>query len=217
MKIIGHRGAAGVATENTLPSIRKASTAKANFIEIDIRLTKDKKIVVSHDDSLLRVFGIHIKVSGHTLKDLKTACPELPTLEEALSSMKSSGAIIEAKEFIEPKLIMSQPAIVKKKNIRFASFNHRFLRELKKQYPDTFCYVLEHHSPFEIINKARKMHMNGIGLNYGVINPLTYFLARRDKMEIYIYTVNKKWLIGLMSFLYPKAYICTDFPDLVKK
>ncbi|MCA9342689.1 glycerophosphodiester phosphodiesterase [Candidatus Saccharibacteria bacterium] len=217
MKIIGHRGAAGVATENTLPSIRKAVAAKADFVEIDIRKTRDNKIVVSHDDSLLRVFGVRLKISAHTLKELHTVCPELPTLENALTTMKSAGAIIEFKEFIEPNRVMSIINKFNKKNVRFASFNHNLLRAIKKSNPDAFCYVLEHHSPFEIINKARKMHMNGIGLNYGVINPLTYFLARRDKMEIYIYTVNKKWIINVMGFFYPKAYICTDFPGLVKK
>ena len=217
MKIIGHRGAAGVATENTLPSIRKAVTSKVDFVEIDIRETNDHKVVVSHDDSLWRVFGVRKKISDHSLAELHKTCPELPTLEDALVAMKQAGAIIEFKEFIEPTQVMPIIEKLGKKNVRFASFNHRVLREIKKLYPDAFCYVLEHHSPFEIINKARKMHMNGIGLNYGVINLLTYFLARRDNMEIYIYTINKKWIINLMHFLYPNAYICTDYPSLVKK
>lgn len=47
--IIGHRGASGTAPENTLASIKRACTLGADYIEIDVRLTKDKVPVVLHD------------------------------------------------------------------------------------------------------------------------------------------------------------------------
>jgi len=217
MKIIGHRGAARLATENTLPSIRKAVAAGADYIEIDIRNTKDDTVVLSHDDSLERIFGIKLKISESTLKELKDICPELPTLEEALKTMKTKCAIVELKERISPQLIINTVTSLGKENVRFASFEHSLLQSIKADYPEAFCYILEHHSPFDIIHKAKKMKMDGIGLNYGIMNHFSYFLARHYNLEIYIYTINSRLIINLMSFLYPKALICTDDPSLVKK
>ncbi|NUM50809.1 MAG: glycerophosphodiester phosphodiesterase [Flavobacteriales bacterium] len=52
--LIGHRGAAGLAPENTLVSIKKAMELRVNRIEIDVHLTKDNVPVVIHDNTLSR-------------------------------------------------------------------------------------------------------------------------------------------------------------------
>lgn len=54
MEVIAHRGSSQAAPENTLPSIQKAIRDGANAIEIDVQLTKDKQIVVIHDEWLNR-------------------------------------------------------------------------------------------------------------------------------------------------------------------
>lgn len=217
MKIIGHRGAAGLAPENTIESIKKAVKAKVDFIEIDIRLTHDKKLVLSHDETLKRVYDVDLKISHHSLRELRTPCPELPTLEDAITACKKTNMIIEPKEFIEPKRIFAVTDKFPDIEFRFASFNHRVIRAIKKYRPEAFCYVLEHHSPFEILNKATKMKADGVGLNYGVINLLTYILAKRKKLDIYMYTLNKLWLARLLSFIYRDVAICTDRPDELSK
>lgn len=55
---IAHRGARAVAPENTLAAARKAYRAGADLWEFDIRLTKDEKLVVIHDDTLLRTTNV---------------------------------------------------------------------------------------------------------------------------------------------------------------
>jgi glycerophosphoryl diester phosphodiesterase len=47
--VIGHRGAAGLAPENTLAAFSKACEIGVNAVELDVLLTKDSKIVVHHD------------------------------------------------------------------------------------------------------------------------------------------------------------------------
>lgn len=213
MKIIGHRGAAGLALENTIESIREGVAAGADFIEFDVRMTRDHMLILNHDPSLVRTYGVNLNVSEHTLKELRVPCPTLPTLETALKACKTDGVIIELKEFIEPERVLAVTKKFPNLDIRFASFNHHFIRALKKISPQSFCYVLEHHSPFEIINRAAKMKADGVALNYGVLNPLTYLLAKRKKLHIYIYTLNKPWVATLLSWLYKDVYICTDYPD----
>jgi len=47
--VIGHRGAAGLAPENTLAAFSKACEIGVNAVELDVLLTKDRKTVVHHD------------------------------------------------------------------------------------------------------------------------------------------------------------------------
>ncbi len=60
-RLMGHRGAAGVAPENTLASIRAAWDEGVSWIEVDVMLTGDGRPVMFHDDSLRRTTG----VDGH--------------------------------------------------------------------------------------------------------------------------------------------------------
>lgn len=50
--LIGHRGARGLAPENTLPSFARALSLGVTILELDTAITKDGVIVISHDPSL---------------------------------------------------------------------------------------------------------------------------------------------------------------------
>jgi len=56
-KHISHRGGCGELPENTFPAFDNAIAKGAQIIELDVHLTKDKKVVVFHDPSLYRVTG----------------------------------------------------------------------------------------------------------------------------------------------------------------
>ena len=53
-RVIGHRGAAAHAPENTLASFRKAAALGARMVEFDVKLTRNRVPVVIHDDTLDR-------------------------------------------------------------------------------------------------------------------------------------------------------------------
>ena len=53
-RVFGHRGAAGVAPENTLPSFALAAALGATYLELDVHATRDGEIVVLHDPLLDR-------------------------------------------------------------------------------------------------------------------------------------------------------------------
>ena len=53
-KVIGHRGAAASAPENTLESIERAASLGARWVEFDAKLTEDGVVILMHDDTLNR-------------------------------------------------------------------------------------------------------------------------------------------------------------------
>lgn len=59
MEITAHRGASVKYPENTMSAFVGAKKLGADWIELDVQQTKDKKIVVSHDTNLSRVTGVN--------------------------------------------------------------------------------------------------------------------------------------------------------------
>lgn len=86
---IAHRGASAYKPENTLASFQKAIDLNVDMIEFDIRLSKDKKIVVIHDETVNRTTNGRGKVRNKDLEQLKLLNAgdgeSIPTLEEVLT------------------------------------------------------------------------------------------------------------------------------------
>jgi glycerophosphoryl diester phosphodiesterase len=64
--VIAHRGDHTEVPENTIESYKRAIKHSVDYIEIDLRTTKDSQLVIMHDESLLRMTGINAKVSALT-------------------------------------------------------------------------------------------------------------------------------------------------------
>jgi glycerophosphoryl diester phosphodiesterase len=71
MWVIAHRGASGVAPENTLTAFRRAVELGAAFIETDLQLSRDARLVALHDELLERTTDGQGAVSVKTLADLR--------------------------------------------------------------------------------------------------------------------------------------------------
>jgi glycerophosphoryl diester phosphodiesterase len=108
-EVIAHRGASGHTPENTISAIKKAIELNSTYVEIDVHLTKDRKVVVFHDDSLARTTNGQGQIGSKTLSELKTldagtwfsrefSGEKIPSLAEVLKlNFKSSKLIIEIK------------------------------------------------------------------------------------------------------------------------
>lgn len=69
--LVAHRGASGAAPENTLAAIKKALQSPAEYIEVDIHLTKDTQLVVMHDATVNRTTNGKGAIADLTLAELK--------------------------------------------------------------------------------------------------------------------------------------------------
>ncbi|MFX1314046.1 MAG: glycerophosphodiester phosphodiesterase [Promethearchaeota archaeon] len=101
---IGHRGTRTSFDENTLVAFNKAIEYGANFIEFDVRKTKDEKFVIMHDSSLERTtngLGLLNNITFNEIKKLKTNFNHfhIPSLFEVLNKLKGKiKFMIELKE-----------------------------------------------------------------------------------------------------------------------
>ena len=74
MLIIGHRGAPSIKHENTIASFQAALNHNVDGLEFDIRLSKDKQIIIFHDATLKRLSNQTEKVSD---KKCQYNCPKI--------------------------------------------------------------------------------------------------------------------------------------------
>jgi glycerophosphoryl diester phosphodiesterase len=219
MKVIGHRGAAGLEPENTIASVKAALNASVDGVECDVRLTRDGVFVLSHDEDLFRTCNDPRKIADLTYKEvakIRTANGEhsIPSLEEVLAVVGATPLYIEAKDtgWAEAlaNFLKDHP---KKEQCRVISFNHRELFAFNERLPKVPVFAIERNSPFDVFNTARVLGFSGVDLNFWLLNPLTYWLARLHKLEIIVYTVNKPWMAAFIRILYPKISITTNYPN----
>lgn len=216
MKIIGHRGAAGLALENTIEAIRAARKAGVDAIEFDIRVSTDGELVLSHDASLERTHGFDKKVRHMHSREIRSVrSPEgnrVPTLAEAVAAAKETPLVIEGKSEDWPELLATFILSRKLKNCTVISFNHQALAKFRELCPTVPTLVLEHRNPFDAINAARTYKFDGIDINYWTLSPLSYWLAKRHNLRIVVFTVNKPWVGRFLRVLYPSIAITTNVP-----
>lgn len=100
--VIGHRGAAGLAPENTLESLRRAKSAGATWVEFDVKLCKSDVPVLFHDDTLHRTTSAEGIVADTSWEDLKAldagswfgsefAGVTVPTLADTFDFLAAEG------------------------------------------------------------------------------------------------------------------------------
>lgn len=112
-KIVGHRGFKSKYPENTIVSFLAAMDFGVDSIEFDVRLTKDRQLVVTHDNTVDRcsngkglvcdfLFEDIRKLDFGSWKDSKFAGTQIPTLEETLEAILSKDPnfplLVELKE-----------------------------------------------------------------------------------------------------------------------
>lgn len=216
--IIGHRGAAGLALENSQDSLLAALGHEIDAIEFDVRCTKDGKLVVMHDKHTARIAKQKVLVSQKTLAELQDIKlnngQHIPSLEEVFDLIGANKPMVidikdngSADELL--RVVSEHPDAV----VSFTSLKYGELHKLHQARPDLPIYVRDLLNPFEIVHTAVRMHAEGISLNMWLMNPLTYWLAKRRSLEIRIYTVNSRQLVRFFQKLYPGIVIYTNHPQ----
>lgn len=141
--IIAHRGASGLEPEHTLLSYKRAIKDKTDFIEIDLRQTKDGKLVAIHDKDVKRTTNGKGKVQELTLSQLKKfnagKGQKILTIEEIIKEFGlSTNYYIETREDNNGNLVMEQELVdilnkynlIAKHKVILQSFSEKSLKKL---------------------------------------------------------------------------------------
>ena len=234
--VVAHRGASMEAPENTLPAYIKAWDQGVDAIELDVRETKDKRLICIHDDSLGRVSESEYTVSQETLAALKTidvggfrskkfANIYIPQLKEAFDCKpKKSKIFVE----IKPSKIsfnelnkMVETDVMSKLNTHFLGFYPNVVKALIKRFdipatlsiiPAFFDYDYEKIS--SLLEKSKSF-----GISQQIDSKKSMNLIKKFKEEgkyCITWTVNnKKYMRGLIEL--GVDAIITDNPKKLLK
>lgn len=229
VQIIGHRGAAGLAPENTLPGLEKAIALGLAYAEVDIQMTKDGAVVLMHDKTVDRTTNGKGKVGELSLEEIKKLDAgskfssdfkgtKVPTLQEALELIKTSSTtlVIEIKSpELYPGIKEKVHEIISKydafDNCYIISFDTAFVDKLKATYPKIRIGHLYLKPPKKMVD------VPFISVHYF---SATFFNKRiqqhrQNGTRVWVWTVNNtKKLQSLQS----KGIdgITTDYPNLVR-
>lgn len=210
-KIIAHRGAAGYAPENTFAAFDKAIELKADYIELDVQMSHDGELIVSHD-----------AYNSHQHE-------QIPTLNDVLNHYHHKiGLLIELKNpehypGIEKKLaqLLKNKKLDRKKNdaIIVQSFNQQAIKRFSKLAPTIPTGLLLNFHPSELTNEKLKEFSSFV--NY--LNPPAFWIDHQlvqkihhAGMKVFCWTVNDKQLFTQIKKMNVDGII-TDFPDLPKQ
>lgn len=227
MLVIGHRGAAGLAPENTLAALRAGFDAGADILEFDIRLTKDGIPILLHDASLRRTHDQRVTVSRYTIDELRKLTIDhtnnIATLEEILDEFfgkvvlniemkqrKSAATIID---LIESRYIVDSSDW---NHVVLSSFKVDELKRARRRSENIRLWLLHDRNPFLFISYAKKLDIDGVGFHRPHLHPLALRIARRYKLFTYVFTVNRPEA-AILAARQKVAGVVTDYPDRITR
>lgn len=211
-RIIGHRGAAALAPENTLAGIRAANRMGAPWVEFDVKLTQDRRAVLLHDATLDRTTTGNGRLRETTLEGLGRldaglpfstdfAGETVPTLEEALDLLidLDMGCNIEIKpdEGLEDETarialeIAADMWPAKSPPPLVSSFATEALTTAREMLPDWPRGLLGAALPDDWRERAVAIEASSIHLARDKITPQIAAMVKDAGLALAAYTVNE--------------------------
>ena len=218
LKIIGHRGARGLAPENTIAALKVALRYKVDEVEIDVRCTKDHVAILSHDPSITGIMAERLAVHSHEFPELRAHQPDLATLSEAIKTVKRRVPIrIEVKQHgvLQPVIRAVSEALAtgcKPADFCFASFDYHILRALHTAFPDISLVVNERWSGVRATSRARRLQTRQLAMDQRFLWSGFIRIASHSGYSLTPYTVNDREKAERWE-RYGITGIVTDYPD----
>ena len=226
MLIIGHRGAMGHETENTLASIQKAMDLGVDMIEIDVFKIESGEIVVFHDERLERLSNAGGNIEEYNIYDLNKVILDgnhkIPMLQDVLKLIDNKVALnIELKGAnTADKVNFVIDYYINKKDWSFdnfivSSFNWKELKELRSINDSIAIAVLTEEEPIaDAIAVAKALDATAVNPWFKTLTKAQVRQIHAENFKVYTYTVNEPEDIDRMRD-YGVDGIFTNYPDRV--
>ncbi len=220
--VVAHRGASGLAPENTMAAHLVAFRAGAHMIETDVQETEDGKLVCIHDfdvDRTTNGSGAIAELSYREIRELDAGDGEkIPSLEEVLDYTRGKLKLnIELKVTDIEKKVLD---LVKKRkmipDVMISSFLHGTLVSTRNLDTEVSTAVLVTKLRDDMISYVNELEANSLNPNHKTITPDLVKDAHNANILLFPWTVNDA---PRMQVLYRMGVdgIITDFPDVAIK
>jgi glycerophosphoryl diester phosphodiesterase len=223
--LIGHRGAAGHAPENTLLSIEKALALGADWVEVDVRVSLDGVPVILHDETLERTTSGRGPASSFPLAHLRAldagAGERIPLAREVLDLLCGrAGLNLEIKDACaaEPLASLLREALEKgwrARDLLVSSFEESALGFVAGGLPEVPLGLLSVTAKPGIATRARALGATALGLPVTAFGREVADEAHGAGLRVFVFTANdEETVLGLREMGADGAF--TDFPDIAR-
>ncbi|MDP9147296.1 MAG: glycerophosphodiester phosphodiesterase [Acidobacteriota bacterium] len=229
MLVIAHRGASGHAPENTLASFKKAIALGATFIETDLQLSRDARLVAIHDETVNRTTNGKGAVHDMTLAELRRldagswfgsefAGERIPTLEEILAFAKKYDVVF----YLELKpggswggehaLIGGLRESGEIPRTVVISFDPAILASVRRIEPTLMTGLLYDGQMEKPLERALEVGARQLAVRGDLITPLMLSAARKHDMQVVCWTINNSAHMRLLMTAGVDG-LMSDYPD----
>ena len=223
--VIGHRGAMGHETENTLASIQKALDLGVDMIEIDVFKIKSGEIVVFHDETVDRLSNGGGNIEDYNIVDLGKLILDgnhkIPMLQDVLKLIDNKTRLnIELKgadTADRTNFIMNY--YIKEKgwtpdNFIISSFRWDELKKFRELNNEIAIAVLTEENPLDALPLAKELKAEAINPYFELLTEENASKISSAGFKIYAWTVNEESEISRMKELGVDGII-TNYPERV--
>ncbi len=235
MRLICHRGASGHAPENTLAAFCLALDMGASAMELDVRQTADKELVVIHDEDLRRVAGRGESIRDMTWQELRRFdvgswfdarfCAErAPRFEEVFDlvgrkvelhvELKGGSRLYPGIEGRLVRLIRARRAL---KTCVVSSFEHSALYALRALEPRLRLGYLLGETPMDTaFRETGELKVESLHLSCRQASAARARAAHRRRLKLLVYTVNDVREARRISKMGADG-VFSNFPELLER
>ena len=224
--VIGHRGAMGYETENTLASVQKALDLGVDMIEIDVFVIASGEVVVFHDETLERLSTVADSIETmqwETLQNIRlTGNHRIPLLTEVLDLIDKKVPInieLKGKNTAKPVFEIMQVYQNEKgwntADFFISSFLWEELKTMRSLDSEIGIGVLTEENPLDAIAFAKEIRAESINPWWKTLTIENCKTLHEVGFQIYTYTVNEPDDILKVKAMGVDG-VFTNFPDRMK-
>ena len=193
--IIGHRGVSGYAVENSSHAFSLAMDLGCDGIELDVHVTRDRRLVVHHDPVLLS----GIVIAEATLEEVRAVpLPDdtpIPTLEDVFALLAPHMHLfVEVKSLGEDSddaLLACLSAPGAPDAVHVHAFDHRILARLHRKAPALSLGALSSSYPLDPIGPVLACGARTLWQEHHLIDEALVTQCRDAGLQVIAWTVNR--------------------------
>ena len=231
--LIGHRGYPAKFPENTPAAFEGAMQAGCGMIELDVTLTRDRKVVVIHDDTLDRTTTGKGPVKGHTLAEIKAldagswfdarfAAVRVPELSEVMELTAGRCLLnIEIKESafeadypadaIEHQVVKLVKTSGGLDRVILSSFDKRILQRIAAMdAPPAIAYISDHGADWRVLEMLLAMKAFSWHPRFKVLTRDQVEMMHASGLKVFPWTINTRTEAEAVLALGVDGLICNE-------